>query len=169
MPTVEVTTTYLEMFDPGQLRGRACETANWQVRRAPRDHAINRDYYRGVGADWNWTDRLVWSDERWRQYVAAPGLETWIGYLDDKPVGYFELDNQPTAGVEIAYFGLLPGFIGRGLGAVLLSEAISRAWQLGPRRVWVHTCTLDHPRAIANYLARGMTIYKTEAHRQETA
>jgi GNAT superfamily N-acetyltransferase len=111
---------------------------------------------------------LSWSDERWQEYIDQPGLQTWIGYLDDAEVGYFELDRQPATGVEIAYFGLLPEFIGRGLGGALLTEAIRRAWQLGTKRVWVHTCTLDHPQALSNYLARGLEIYQTRTHQQAT-
>ena len=97
---------------------------------------------------------MSWSDQRWRDYVERPNLETWLGYLDDEPVGYFELEDEPDSGVEIAYFGLLPAFIGRGLGGALLTDAARRAWQSGPTRVWLHTCTLDHPQALANYLAR---------------
>jgi GNAT superfamily N-acetyltransferase len=166
VPLVNVTTTYLEMLDPARLKPRACELPGWQVRRAAHEFAVNRDFYRLVGADWQWVDRLVWSDERWQAYIDQPGLETWIGYLGGEPVGYCELLDQPPGGVELAYFGLLPNFIGRGLGAALLSEAISRAWARKPKRVWVHTCTLDHPQALANYLARGFEIYKTESHEQ---
>jgi GNAT superfamily N-acetyltransferase len=162
---VDVTTYYLGMLDPRQLRPRA-GGYGWIASLAPREIAVNRDFYRRVGAEWVWIERLSWSDERWRAYVNRPGLETWIAHLDDEPVGYFELDDQPSIGVEIAYFGLLPAFIGRGLGGVLLTEAITRAWQRTPARVWVHTCTLDHPQALANYLARGFEIYKTETHQQ---
>jgi GNAT superfamily N-acetyltransferase len=167
VPTLDVTTTFLEMLEPGKLRARTCGRPGWQVRRAPRDVTVNRDFYRRVGADWSWTDRLPWTLARWQQYLDQPGVETWIGYLGEDEVGYFELDRQPASGVEIAYFGLLPAYLGRGLGGVLLSEAILRAWQLRPHRVWVHTCTLDHPQALGNYLARGFAIYKTETHRQE--
>jgi GNAT superfamily N-acetyltransferase len=163
----EITTTYLEMLDPARLRPRACGRAGWQVRRAARDFTINREFYCNVGGAWHWVDRLGWTDDRWRAYVERPGLETWIGHLGEDAIGYFELDDQPQSGVEIAYFGLLPAYIGRGLGGVLLSDAIARAWSRKPKRVWVHTCTLDHPQALANYLARGFEIYKTETHEQE--
>ncbi len=167
MPLVDVTTHYLELLDPARLRRKECRHANWQVRRAERDFTINRGFYRDVGDGWYWIDRLPWPDSRWQEYVAREGLETWIGYLDQHPVGYFELDHQPATGVEIAYFGLLPSFIGRGLGGLLLCEAVDRGWALGPQRVWLHTCSLDHPQALANYQARGFEIYKVETHRQE--
>jgi GNAT superfamily N-acetyltransferase len=157
------------MLDATGLRPRGCDEPNWQVRRAPRDIEVNRDFYRAVGAAWQWVDRLSWSDERWQAYVDEPGFETWVGYLAENPVGYFELDDQPATGIEIAYFGLLPEFLGRGLGGALLTAAVRRAWQRNPHRVWVHTCTLDHPQALANYLARGFAVYKTETRRQGIA
>ncbi len=166
MPTVDVTTYYLEMLHPSRLRRGKRTVDGWELRRADRSIEINREFYRSVGAGWYWLDRLKWNDDRWQAYIDQPGLATWIGYIDGEPVGYFELDHQPTTGVEIAYFGLLPAFVGRGLGGVLLSEAVERAWRLEPPRVWLHTCTLDHPRALSNYLARGFEIYKTEMQSQ---
>ena len=164
MALVDVTTYYLQMLDPARLRPRSCARGDWSTRRAEKSIDINRDFYRSVGGDWYWIDRLSWTDQRWQQYIDQPGLETWVARLDREVVGYFELDHQPSSGVEIAYFGLLPTFIGRGLGGVLLSEAIEHAWQLDTKRVWVHTCTLDHPNALENYLARGLEIYKIETH-----
>ena len=85
-------------------------------------------------------------------------------YYDGSLAGYYELRRDDEGGVEIAYFGLLPGFIGRGLGGALLTSAIEDAWRTtsSVSRVWVHTCTLDHPSALGNYQARGMVIYKQE-------
>ena len=94
-----------------------------------------------------------------------------------EPAGYFELlqhreawraeaphelDERRRASVEIAYFGLLPGFIGRGLGATLLAAAVRRGWALPAARVWLHTSSHDHPHALANYLARGFRIYRLD-------
>ena len=92
--------------------------------------------------------------------------------MHETPAGYFELEKQrdtrntqeagvstSTDAVELVYFGVLPPFIGRGVGGALLTEAIRRAWALGPQRVWVHTCTLDHPAALPNYQKRGFRIY----------
>jgi len=78
------------------------------------------------------------------------------------PVGYFELARQGGDDIEIAYLGLLPRFIGQGFGGILLTAAASRAWELGANRVWVHTCTLDHPQALSNYQARGFRVYRIE-------
>ena len=80
-------------------------------------------------------------------------------YLRGTPAGYFELDDQ-DGDVEIAYFGLLPQFLGKGLGGGFLTAAVEKAWEMGAARVWVHTCSLDHPNALKNYQARGFQIYR---------
>jgi ribosomal protein S18 acetylase RimI-like enzyme len=123
---------------------------------------LNRFLYTTVGGDWSWTDRLPWSYDDWQKYLDRPELETWVGYVAGTPAGYFELEKQPGDNVEIAYFGLLPQFIGKGFGGRLLTEAIQRAWAMGAVRVWVHTCTLDGPMALRNYQARGFRLYKEE-------
>ncbi len=123
---------------------------------------INRDFYRDVGAKWAWTDKQPWSDEQWDAYVNRPELQTWIASVDGEQAGYFVLEFQAPGDVEIEYFGLLDQYIGRGFGGVLLSEAVERAWSFGQvSRVWVHTCTLDHSSALANYQSRGFEIYDT--------
>jgi GNAT superfamily N-acetyltransferase len=118
--------------------------------------------YQAVGGQWQWIDRLRWPVERWEAYLNRPELETWVGYVEGTPAGYYELEMQPGSNVEIAYFGLLPQFIGQGLGGELLTCAIRRAWEMGAARVWVHTCTLDAPTALANYQARGLRVYNEE-------
>ena len=87
--------------------------------------------------------------------------------LDGMPAGYFELERQPDDRVEIVYFGLLPTFVEKGIGGWALSEAVRRAWAIGAKRVWMHTCTLDHPRALANYVARGFRLFKVETKMEE--
>jgi GNAT superfamily N-acetyltransferase len=128
---------------------------------------LNRFFYTAVGGDWYWLERLTWSYERWRAYLDRPELETWYATVSGTPAGYFELEAQPEANVELAYFGLLPQFVGRGLGGELLSRAIERAWQMNARRVWVHTCNMDHPGALANYQARGFRIFKEVVEEEE--
>jgi GNAT superfamily N-acetyltransferase len=123
---------------------------------------LNRFFYATVGRGWFWLDRLGWSRARWMEYLFRPGVETWIGYLQGTPVGYFELEAQSGGSVEIVYFGLLPQFVGRGFGRSFLSAAVERAWGTGASRVWVHTCSLDHPRALTNYEALGFRVFKTE-------
>ena len=95
-------------------------------------------------------------------HLERPEQETWVGYLHGTPAGYFELEHEPHDSVQIVYFGLMPDFIGNGLGGLLLSAAIRRGWDMGARRVWVHTCTLDHEHALNNYLSRGFSLFKEE-------
>lgn len=160
-----VTTTYLEMSSPKELRPKSsaegplrieeCLTNQWQQ---------SRSYYLAVGAPWAWNDKRFWTDEQWMEYAKAPTLRTFIAHLGDQPIGYFELHTSQTNEIEISYFGLLPNFVGRRLGGPLLSAVLEMAWQQNPSRVWVHTCDLDHPAALPNYQARGMVVYEVEVH-----
>jgi GNAT superfamily N-acetyltransferase len=166
-----VTIYYLETHNPAELRrlDEGNHVEQLEIELVPASGKLNRRFYREVGADWNWTDRRDWTDDEWEEYAQQPGLDTCVAHVGEKEIGYFELDRQSGANVEIAYFGLLPAAIGRGLGRQMLVAAIERAWQLGAARVWVHTCTLDHPQALANYLARGMQLYKQESFWQDVS
>ena len=162
-------TTYLEMRSPEQLRPKRVASDKWRVTSFKKTGAswrFNRDMYFRVGEQWQWIDKRPWTDEQWKEYVAAPEMRTFAAYYDDALAGYYELRQDTKGGVEIAYFGLVSEFISRGLGSVLLTSAIeeacSRRGGITPTRVWVHTCNRDHPRALANYEARGMVIYKVE-------
>lgn len=167
-----VTTTYLEQRRREEIRPARAPRVAWSLGEvAEPAPAFARFLYVAVGEDWSWTDRLDWTEKRWREWMDRPGSETWVAWVAGAPAGYVELDSRPhpdeAAEVEIAYFGLLPGYLGRGLGGALLEAGLRRAWTMNdaaPRptgRVWVHTCTLDGPHALANYQARGMSIYGT--------
>jgi GNAT superfamily N-acetyltransferase len=159
-----VTTTHLEMTDPSQLRpAKGSAVAFDLVRAQIASPDLNRFLYVTVGAAWWWYSRLPWDRSRWRAYLDRADLETWVAYVSGTPAGYFELERQAEGNVEIAYFGLLADFIGKGLGAGLLTAATRRAWDMGAKRVWVHTCDLDHPRALANYQARGFQVFHVES------
>jgi GNAT superfamily N-acetyltransferase len=157
---VEVTTWYLEMLSPTELRRVEPPDGNIHVTRAEvPSPELSRFLYTAVGGQWYWIDRLSWDYARWMAWVDRPELETWVLYARGTPAGYVELEAQPEGNVEVAYFGLLPRFIGQRLGGYLLGAGVERAWGGGARRVWVHTCTLDGPNALANYQARGFRIY----------
>jgi GNAT superfamily N-acetyltransferase len=162
-----VITTYLEMRSRAELRparpGKPFQLSRVEVP-CPE---LNRFLYTAVGARWWWYSRLAWDYARWLVYLDRPGLETWVAWQSGAPVGYFELERQAESDVEIAYFGLLPRFIGQGFGGALLTAAIARAWDMGAARVWVHTCDLDHPDALRNYQARGLRVYRTEAKEED--
>ncbi len=161
-PDAAVKTYYLEMLSPDDLNGKPPVQNLRIVERKSRDFEFNKRLYALVGQQWQWLDKLSWSEEQWKAYAEAPGLLTHVAYFEGALAGYYELQEHAGGDVEITYFGLLPDFIGRGLGGYLLTSAIQFAWGTGASRVWVHTCSLDHPGALANYQARGMRLYKTE-------
>jgi GNAT superfamily N-acetyltransferase len=165
MPNEQNSTTiyYLEMLAPTALRPKEAPDGFDVSKVCPPSPALNRWFYEAVGKDWKWTDRLVWSDDDWSRYVNRPVLQTWVCKYDGQRAGYFELECQTGGDVEIIYFGLLPEFVDRGLGGPFLTIAVQRAWQIPDvRRVWVHTCTNDHPAALSNYERRGFKLYKKE-------
>jgi GNAT superfamily N-acetyltransferase len=155
-----VVVTYLEMHSPAELRPKWSTDPQFVVREATvRQWPVNQFLYLYVGGDWSWNDKRVWSDDQWRQYVESERLRTFVAHYGGAVAGYYELERDDSGHVQIAYFGLTPPFVGRGFGGALLSDAITNAWKWDAQRVWVHTCTLDHPAAVQNYQARGMKIY----------
>jgi GNAT superfamily N-acetyltransferase len=147
------------MTGPAQLAPAPDRDPELEVRQAELPSPeLSRALYAGVGGDWYWMDRLNWSWARWHEHLARPELETWLAWLRGTPAGFAELEHDGDA-VELVSFGLLPAFIGRGIGPRLLDAVLRRAWELGPRRVWVHTCSLDGPAALANYRGRGFEVY----------
>ena len=130
----------------------------------PVDFQINKFFYKNIGKKHRWTDRLAWSDNDWLKYVSNKKIETYILKINNDLAGYFELIfHSEIKEIEIAYFGLLEEYHNKKIGSYLLSEAIKKAFFRNEiKRVWVHTCTLDHKNALKNYLARGMKIYKKE-------
>ena len=157
-------TTYLEMTAPSQLIPAPRRDASWQLRQSSEPCGEwARFLYLSVGRAYRWKDRAGWTNEQWRHHFEAAPIELWVGYCRGTPCGYSEIEvSQDGNESFLAYFGLLPQFIGRGLGGWLLSEIVRAAWRPATRRVWLHTCSLDHPRALANYQARGFQIYKVE-------
>ena len=129
----------------------------------PIDFQLNKFFYKNVGKDHKWIDRLVWSDNQWIDYVSNKNLRTFIFKKKDDLVGFFELIFNPEKReIEIAYFGLLEEYRNKKLGSYLLSQAIKKSFENNIKRVWLHSCSLDHKNALNNYIARGMKIFKTE-------
>jgi len=127
------------------------------------DVAINTQFYREVGGDWQWVDRLNWTDNQWEKWVSRENLRTWVARLGAEAAGYVEMESQEGGNIEIVYFGLLPLMIGKGIGGGMLSLAVREAWKIkGTQRVWLHTCSDDHPHALGNYEKRGFRLFKTE-------
>lgn len=169
----ELVTWYLEMKSPDNFKSTPFFQPKARVELLSHDQKVdneclpanaevNRWFYAQVGKKWQWTDRADWTDDQWGEYVTDDNIVTGVGYLAQDEIGYFELHKQQQGrDVEVAYFGLLPEFVGHGLGAGLLTAAVEAAWSLNPERVWLHTCNLDHPHAMRNYQARGFQLYDT--------
>ena len=129
----------------------------------PNDFQLNKFFYKQIGKNYQWVDRLIWTDKNWIEYVSSPNLFTFVLKNNDDIAGFFELMyHKDKLETEIAYFGLLKEYIGKKLGGYMLSEAIKKSFSYNVKRVWAHTCSLDHKNALKNYLSRGMKIYNTE-------
>ena len=165
MPTVEVVRTYLEMLSPEELRPAREPGDTLRLERMEGcPGSFFRFLYAEVGRAYHWTDRLAWSEEQVRSHLDDPDVSLWLLSWKGAPAGYFELRRHGDRSVEVAYFGLLPEFVGRGWGGHLLTLAVRAAWSLGPERVWLHTCTLDHPAALPNYVKRGFRPVREEVY-----
>jgi len=165
MTAIQVTRTYLELRSPLDLQRGTLPTAIPTIERlAPCPVPLFRYLYSEVGRPYRWTDRLSWTDADIARHVSDPDIQLWLASWEGESAGYFELRRDPDRSVEIAYFGLLPAFIGRGWGKALLTRAVDEAWRADAVRVWLHTCTLDHPAALPNYISRGFRPVREETY-----
>lgn len=163
MERKRITITYLELREGQEIEGIKNDIAGLRIERlAIPCPSFNAFMYRAVGGEWFWIDKYNWSEEEWRHHVQRDTLQTWGAWLQGAPCGYFELEQKGTERTEIAYLGILKQFSGLGLGKTLLLEALTIARERGRQRITVNTCSLDHPAALANYLARGMTVCHEE-------
>jgi GNAT superfamily N-acetyltransferase len=154
--------TYLEMRARPEV-GLAVPPEGAHVERLERcPPELYRQLYAEVGRQWSWFDRLWWTDAELEEHLGRAEVSIRVLHLNGAPGGYYELVAHPDRSVEIGYFGLMPHAIGRGLGRWLLGEAVREAWSTTPVRIWLHTCTLDHPAALPNYLKAGFTVTGTE-------
>ena len=129
----------------------------------PENFQINKFFYKNVGKKHNWVDRLVWTEQQWIKYTSDKKVKTFVLKIKDDFAGYYELIfHKDKNEVEIAYLGLLEEYQNRSIGSYLLSTAIKNSFLKKSKRVWVHTCSLDHRNALKNYKARGMKVFKKE-------
>ena len=129
----------------------------------PINFQLNKFFYKNVGKRHRWVDRLIWSEQEWIDYLSSSRVKTYVLKNKEDLIGFFELIfHQEDKEVEIAYFGILEEYQNKKLGSFLLSKAIKESFNKNIKRVWLHTCSLDHKNALKNYLARGMKIFKSE-------
>jgi GNAT superfamily N-acetyltransferase len=166
LPTIEIMVTELEMRAPPAGPPKPMPMGKYAVLHAENPPlAFYRYLYNTIGDPWQWTHRRLMPDDELLSHVADPKVEIYVLYAAGVPAGYVELDYRYMPDADIAYFGLMPEFIGRGLGAYLLDWAVRRAWQRGPGRITVNTCNLDHPRALAGYQRVGFVAFDRHPHR----
>lgn len=173
---MEVQRTYLELRDRAQFQAAFGDFPDISITRAKRPLPdVYRQCYRVVGKAFHWRDRWDWTDEEITKHLADPAIQLFVatrsaGNKQADLAGWYELRRvADDDSVEIAYFGIVASEFGRGFGKHLLSSAVRDAWALRPKRVWLHTCTLDHPNALPNYVARGFTPYRTETYEVDSA
>ncbi len=155
---------YLEIYSIKDLNDIDKFPKNYLVQLVdPPNFQLNKFFYKNVGKKHEWVDRLIWTEKQWINYTDNKKVKTYVLKKDQDYVGYFELIlHEDKKEVEIAYLGLLEEFQNKKLGSYLLTSAIKNSFLCKPRRVWVHTCSLDHKNALNNYLSRGMKIFKKE-------
>ena len=155
--------TYLEMTEKPARPPRPVPLAKLALLRAERcSVSFYRYLYNTVGEPWIWYLRRVWSDDQLRDHLGRPEIEVFVLYAAGVPAGYYELERGANGETELCYFGLIPDFIGKGLGFYFLQAAIDNAWLGATQRLWVHTSTFDHPRALGLYQRAGFRVYRRE-------
>ncbi len=162
--TEEVKRNYLEIYSLKDLKEGKKPSENYSISLIdPINFQLNKFFYKNIGKNHKWVDRLAWSEEKWITYVSSEKVKTFVFKFKDDLVGFFELIfHKDKNEIEIAYFGILKEYQNKKLGSYLLSEAIKKSFENKVNRVWVHTCSLDHKNALKNYISRGMKIFKTE-------
>lgn len=159
MPFIKTKTTYLQMFSPPETEIAAPrdDMSIFKVVNPAVDFYLH--LYREVGSAFQWVDRLAIKADELRAIIQHEFVDVLVLAIADEPLGYAELDRRHSGEIELAYFGLFPAAIGQGFGKYLLNHALRAAWAHGPRRVWVHTCDLDHPAALPTYRKAGFEVY----------
>ena len=162
--TEEVKRNYLEINSLQDLKEGNKPSEDYSLSLIdPINFQLNKYFYKNIGKNHKWVDRLTWSEEKWINYASSKNVNSYVLKKKDDLVGFFELIfHSEKNETEIAYFGILEEYQNKKLGSYLLSAAIKNSFKEKPKRVWVHTCSLDHKNALNNYIARGMKVFKTE-------
>jgi GNAT superfamily N-acetyltransferase len=167
MQLVDVTVYYLEMLAPSNRSVPAPRDGLTVLHVQSPTAPYYRSLYNAVGKDFYWLSRRKMSDEALAAVIADLRDELYVLHVDATPAGITELDRRQSDEIELVNFGLMPDFIGQGLGKWFLQWTIDKAWSYEPKRLWLDTCTLDHPAALPNYLKAGFVQFKQESIRRE--
>lgn len=167
MELVDVTVYYLEMLAPSHRTVPAPRDGLSVIHVESPTVQYYRSLYDAVGQEFHWLSRRKMSDEELAAILGDPRNEMHVLHVEGTPAGFAELDRSQQDEIELTQFGLTRDFIGQGMGKWFLQWTVDRAWSYGPKRFWLHTCTLDHPNALPNYTKAGFVLYKQEAIRRE--
>ena len=161
----KVQRNYLEINSLTELKDNNIHPKGYKLQLInPSDFQLNKFFYKNIGKKHHWVDRLIWTEKQWIEYSSDKKVKTYVLKKNEDMAGYFELIvHSSNNEVEIAYLGLLEEYQNQKLGSYILSSAIKKAFLTHPDRVWVLTCSLDHKNALANYISRGMKIFKSES------
>ncbi|WP_018692883.1 GNAT family N-acetyltransferase [Algicola sagamiensis] len=162
---LEVTTYYLEQTQQPERQYLLPEGCSIH-RLTSKDIQVAQFFFKAVGGIWLWDSRLHWDYQDWKEHLEQASVHIFVANKNGVPIGFFELNE--TEGIELKFFGLLPEYVGQGLGSWLLEEACEMAWSFNPERVWVHTCSEDHPFALQNYKQRGFQLYHQETETESS-
>ena len=165
---LDVTFTYLEMHEPpSQSPTHPPNLKHPVMLTRIMDPTISfyRYLYNVVGEPWLWYERRIMDDEKLRHIIHDDKIEIYCLFVGGVPAGYAELNRHEGVDIELSYFGLVPEFIGKGLGRYFLEAIIDIAWSYHPNRFWLHTCTLDHPSALPNYQRRGFSPFEQKTRK----
>jgi GNAT superfamily N-acetyltransferase len=158
---VDVITTLLEMRARPSLPPTRTLRSGMLLRLDPPTAGFYRYLYRTVGEAWGWTERAEMGDDELLDVITDPRVDVFVMYVGGVPAGFFELDRRVEREVELRHFGLVPDFWGRGLAKRLLASAVETAWDHEPKRVWVRSTSLEHPRGLLIYQWAGFEPYET--------
>lgn len=167
MDLLDVTVYYLEMLDPSQSSIPAPRGDLMVVHARNPTIPYYRFLYDSVGREYHWLSRRKLSDKELACIIHDPLDEVHVLHVEGTPAGFAELDRRQPTEIELVQFGLMPEFIGQGLGKWFLQWTIDKAWSYQPRRFWLHTCTLDHPAALPTYQKARLVQFKQETIRRQ--
>ena len=167
----KIVKNYLEIKSLDELLEKKKPNDKYIVKKVSLDDfQLNKFFYKQIGKNHQWNDRLILNDKKWIDYVSNPNVFTFVLKDSENIAGFFELIyHKDKSEIEIAYFGLLKDYMDKKLGGYMLTEAIKIAFSYKVKKVWVHTCSLDHKNALINYLSRGMKIFNTEIINSKSA
>jgi ribosomal protein S18 acetylase RimI-like enzyme len=120
---------------------------------APLFHTL----FREVGRDWLWAGLIARPGADIAARLARADILSFAAEADGAAVGMLDLE-LTAEGAEVVYFGFVRSWIGKGAGSWLMDQGKRAAAEAGAARLWLHTCSFDHPRALAFYRRQGFRV-----------